>query len=149
MYLRVLAEPDGTAVCDCVARILRLLRHGDPSVQISSVEEALTIFVSEKRTSNRLAVQAIIKSIGGSGKADGSNNSGGGLVGQLGAGARAKLLEHLIESVYDELPDLSFNAPGAGSSSEDADDENVLIKAGQDASGCSYYYMDGECSLCL
>ncbi|VDN16108.1 unnamed protein product [Dibothriocephalus latus] len=159
LYQQVITEPDPTALCDCVARILRFLRHSDPSVCISNVDESLDYFVAEKRTTYRIAVQ---------------NTRNGRLVGELDAPSRARLLENLIESVYDEQPDFTFAssagftstaAPGrSGHRPEDAakpgfsdqpndsedilpEDVNVLIKAGQDANGCSYYYMDGMTSI--
>ncbi len=125
-----------------MARILRFLRHRDPGVCISSVDEALDAFVGEKRTIHRQALQSA---------------RSGRRLGELDAPARALLLEHLIECVYDERPELSFNAvlnaPKESSTMDEVfgqpDDDSVLIKAGQDASGSSYYYMDGECLVKL
>ena len=111
------------------------MRPRDPSVRIASVEESLDAFVDEKRTDRRQALQAV---------------RAGRPISQLDPAARALLLEYLIECVYDERPDLSFdaayNAPN-NRIKKDAGDEFVLLKAGQDASGSSYYYMDGKCSL--
>uniref|UniRef100_A0A5K3FK09 LsmAD domain-containing protein n=2 Tax=Mesocestoides corti TaxID=53468 RepID=A0A5K3FK09_MESCO len=137
LYQHILIDTDAVPLCDCVARILRFLRHRDPMVCIASVDEALDAFVSEKRTTHRQALQAA---------------RAGRAVADLDAPARALLLEHLIECVYDERPELSFNAvlnaPKDNVVDKDVgifgppDDESLLIKAGQDATGSSYYYMD-------
>ncbi|VDM33511.1 unnamed protein product [Hydatigera taeniaeformis] len=136
LYQHILKGSETVPLCDCVARILRFLRHRDPTVCIASVDGALDAFVGEKRTTHRQALQAA---------------RAGRSVSELDPPARALLLEHLIECVYDERPDLSFNAVlnGPKSNTEkdvgvlaSTDDESLLIKAGQDASGSSYYYMD-------
>ncbi|KAL5111662.1 hypothetical protein TcWFU_002876 [Taenia crassiceps] len=136
LYQHILKGSETVPLCDCVARILRFLRHRDPTVCIASVDVALDAFVSEKRTTHRQALQAA---------------RSGRSVSELDPPARALLLEHLIECVYDERPDLSFNAvlnaPKTNAEKDTGvlaspDDESLLIKAGQDASGSSYYYMD-------
>ncbi|TPP56962.1 hypothetical protein FGIG_07242 [Fasciola gigantica] len=179
LYQRVIKDPEPTAFCDLVARILRFLGHGDPDITIDHVDQALDRFTVDKRTSYRIQMQ---------------RHRNGKPVHQLNAEARAALLDNLIESVYDEQPDFNFTATGfntstglpngvrssngcpgdgigptdpdgnslfggggAGSSSSclglddgtvgvgdfnEQEDVNVLIKAGQDAQGCSYYYMD-------
>ncbi|GAA50121.1 hypothetical protein CLF_104093 [Clonorchis sinensis] len=169
LYQRVVKDTDATAFCDLVARILRFLNHGDPDVSIDTVDQALDRFTVDKRTSYRINVQRY---------------RNGKPVHQLGAMARAALLDNLIESVYDEQPDFNFtsgfnssnpvtglsngirstsgstvldSADPEGTSSlfngsdlttsdggdfTEPEDVNVLIKAGQDAQGCSYYYMD-------
>eukprot|EP00108_Taenia_solium_P009837 TsM_000189400 transcript=TsM_000189400 gene=TsM_000189400 len=136
LYQHILKGSETVPLCDCVARILRFLRHRDPTVCIASVDGALDAFVGEKRTTHRQALQAA---------------RAGRSVSELDPPARALLLEHLIECVYDERPDLSFNAvlnaPKTNAEKDvgvlpSPDDESLLIKAGQDASGSSYYYMD-------
>lgn len=132
---------------DCVARILRFLRQRDPTVCIATADKALDAFVAEKRDqSHRDALQAARDGLA---------------LAELKPASRALLLEHLIECVYDERPELSFNAvlnatssKATSNQSEDtlfgpepaADDDSLIIKAGQDSSGSSYYYMDGECA---
>ncbi|CDS40823.1 conserved hypothetical protein [Echinococcus multilocularis] len=136
LYQHILKGSETVPLCDCVARILRFLRHRDPTVCIAGVDGALDAFVGEKRTTHRQALQAA---------------RAGRSVSELDPPARALLLEHLIECVYDERPDLSFNAvlnaPKANAERDvgvlaSPDDESLLIKVGQDASGSSYYYMD-------
>ncbi|VDP85805.1 unnamed protein product [Echinostoma caproni] len=178
LYQRVIKDPEPTAFCDLVARILRFLSHGDPEISIDHVDQALDRFTVDKRTSYRIQMQ---------------RHRNGKPVHQLSAEARAALLDNLIESVYDEQPDFNFTTTGfntsglpngvrssngaagdavgandsdnsglfgtgGGNSSSgglglgdgaggtgdfnEQEDVNVLIKAGQDAQGCSYYYMD-------
>lgn len=144
-------DSDPVAFCDLAARILRFLNHNDPDICIGTIDQALDRFTIEKRTSYRINMQ---------------RHRNGRPVYQLDPSARAALLDNLIESVYDEQPDFSFtnsfNNPGAmsslsngGSNVQDlelasgdldleGEDVDVLIKAGQDAQGCSYYYMDGK-----
>lgn len=111
---------DLTALRDLVARIIRYLRRGDPTVSIATVDEALDAFISEKRTSHRQELQTAL-----------AERS----IENLDAPSRALLLEHLIECVYDEIPSLAIQAEG---------NEDVLVlNAGQDALGSRYFYMDG------
>ncbi|VDO04194.1 unnamed protein product [Rodentolepis nana] len=110
---------DLIALSDLIARIIRYLRRGDPSVSIATVEEALDAFTCEKRTTHRQELQTA---------------RAGRSIANLDTPSRALLLEHLIECVYDEIPSLTIRAEG---------NEDVLVlNAGQDALGSRYFYMD-------
>lgn len=112
---------------DLVARILRFLRKGDPSICISTVDEALDAFIGEKRTPHRQELQTA---------------RSGRAIANLDAPSRALLLEHLIECVYDEIPTLSIETTTQTVTNESTED-SVLLNAGRDASGSTYYYLDG------
>ncbi|VUZ46300.1 unnamed protein product [Hymenolepis diminuta] len=119
LYNHILMGNDLTALRDLVARIIRYLRRGDPTVSIATVDEALDAFISEKRTPHRQELQTAL-----------AERS----IENLDAPSRALLLEHLIECVYDEIPSLAIQAEG---------NEDVLVlNAGQDALGSRYFYMD-------
>ena len=140
-----------------VVQILRFLKI--PNATISSVDKALDTFSNEKRTSTRVNILQL---------------RAGRQIFKLNAENKAKLLENLIETVYDELPDFNFapNGFNSGNSSnstnnhsfcggnksfsdikqeETADDSmnELAIKAGSDSKGSSYVYLDGNFFNCL
>ncbi|CAH8604737.1 unnamed protein product [Schistosoma haematobium] len=172
LYQKVLKDPDPVAFCDLAARILRFLNHDDPDICMATIDQALDRFAIDKRTSYRINMQRhrngkLVHQLGPAARAAlldnliesvydeqpdfnfttcfnssiSTNSVGGGGVVRGGAnGSGSTGLDRI------DAHDL-FGSGDLGSSDgcnifAETEDVNVLIKAGQDAQGCSYYYMD-------
>ncbi|KAF6767909.1 hypothetical protein AHF37_03410 [Paragonimus kellicotti] len=171
LYQRVVNDTDVTAFCDLVARILRFLNHGDPEICIDTVDQALDRFTMDKRTPYRINMQRHrngkpVHQLGATARTalldnliesvydeqpdfnftSGFNNSHQ-VTSSLSNGTRhtpngpSSLDPTDVESA-SALFGQSDLAANETSDYTEPEDVNVLIKAGQDAQGCSYYYMD-------
>ncbi|KAA3681858.1 uncharacterized protein DEA37_0009500 [Paragonimus westermani] len=171
LYQRVVNDTDVTAFCDLVARILRFLSHGDPEICIDTVDQALDRFTMDKRTPYRINMQRHrngkpVHQLGATARTalldnliesvydeqpdfnfTSGFNSSHQVTSGLSNGTRHtpngpnSLDPTDVEgasSLFGQS-DLAANETGDYTEPEDV---NVLIKAGQDAQGCSYYYMD-------
>ncbi|VDQ17150.1 unnamed protein product, partial [Trichobilharzia regenti] len=171
LYQKVLKDPDPVAFCDLAARILRFLNHDDPDICMATLDQALDRFAIDKRTSYRINIQRhrngkLVHQLGSAARAalldnliesvydeqpdfnfttcfnSSLTNSGGRGGNSNGPGSTTGFDRMVVDSSQD-----LYNSGGGGGDigcTDDPEDVNVLIKAGQDAQGCSYYYMDGE-----
>ncbi|CAH8561879.1 unnamed protein product [Heterobilharzia americana] len=165
LYQKVLKDPDPVAFCDLAARILRFLNHDDPEICMANIDQALDRFAIDKRTSYRINMQRhrngkLVHQLGPAARAAlldnliesvydeqpdfnfttcfNSSMSNGVRGNSNGPGSTG----------FDRIDNSDLFASGDIGSRDgnnvftEAEDVNVLIKAGQDAQGCSYYYMD-------
>ncbi|CAH8604039.1 unnamed protein product [Schistosoma rodhaini] len=169
LYQKVLKDPDPVAFCDLAARILRFLNHDDPDICMATLDQALDRFAIDKRTSYRINMQRhrngkLVHQLGPAARAalldnliesvydeqpdfnfttcfnsSISTNSGGGVRGGAN-GSGSTGLDRI--DAQDLFGSGDLGSGDGGNVFAETEDVNVLIKAGQDAQGCSYYYMD-------
>ncbi|TNN07799.1 hypothetical protein EWB00_007485 [Schistosoma japonicum] len=171
LYQKVLKDPDPVAFCDLAARILRFLNHDDPDICMATIDQALDRFAIDKRTSYRINMQRhrngkLVHQLGPAARAalldnliesvydeqpdfnfttcfNSSVSNGGGA---RGGGPNNSSTSAGLDRI--DTQDLFGSTDLVGSGGDgcnmltETEDVNVLIKAGQDAQGCSYYYMD-------